>query len=116
MWTEKQVKETAAKLAVIAHKEIKKQMKWQPSCKRGSSKWSYTATVPDPAVLFALFNLEAGGKQWKQKKLALAEFQDALGYIRVSCRYNYLSMTGEHVNLRFDSEALSWSVSGTYGI
>ena len=116
VWTDKQVKETAAKLAVIAHKEIKKQMKWQPSCKRGSSKWSYTATVPDPAILFALFNLEAGGKKWKQKKLTLNEFQNALGDIEASCRYNYLRVTGEHVNLRFDSEALTWSVSGTYGI
>ena len=116
VWTETQVKETAAKLAVIAHKEIKKQMKWQPSCKRGSSKWSYTATVPDAAVLFALFNLEAGGKKWKQKKLTLNDFQEALGDIEASCRYNCLRVTGEHVNLRFDSEALAWSVSGTYGI
>ena len=44
-WTPEKVAERAQKVRDICSKEIKKQMKWQPSCKKGSTKWSYTGVV-----------------------------------------------------------------------
>ena len=64
----------------MAHSAIRKQMKWQPSCRRGSSRWSYESVVPHEDVFFAAFELEKGDKKaWKQKKMSLKEFQDVVG-------------------------------------
>lgn len=38
--------------------EIKKQMKWQPSCKKASTKWRHTGIVPHKDVFYKLFEFE----------------------------------------------------------
>lgn len=40
--------------------------------------------VPNPAVMHVLFNLPVEKKVWKQKKLALADFEDITGRIYAS--------------------------------
>lgn len=67
--TEEQVNDKAAKLGVVANKEIKKQMKLVPSCKRGSAKRSYTGTVPNETVFMRMFRLSRNskGKKWRRK-------------------------------------------------
>lgn len=87
--TKEQVREKADKLADVARREIKKQMKWVPSCKRGTAKWSYTASVPNESVLYRIFRLTADpkGKKWKQKKLPVVDFERGVGSIEASIRY-----------------------------
>lgn len=71
--------------------EIKKQMKWQPSCKTGTTKWSYTGIVPHEDVFYKLFGFEKPKKAWKQKKIDMADFEGKIGYISnsVSSVYRY---------------------------
>lgn len=66
--------------------EIKKQMKWQPSCKTGTTKWSYTAKVPHEDVFYRLFGFEKPKKAWKQKKIDMADFEKSIGEITNSVR------------------------------
>ena len=100
--TDAQVQEKASKLTDIAQREIKKQMKWVPSCKRGSAKWSYTATVPSEAIFHAMFNLNADhkGKKWKQKKLPGADLGKAIGDIEAKIRYGYVDSRAPPLNPR----------------
>lgn len=82
-----------------------------------------------------MLDLPSDGKAWKQKKLPLAGFEDAVGSIEasVSClsrmssgkgseklisqiRYGRLRITSEHVNVKWNPEENSFSLSGTYGI
>ena len=68
----------------LCGKEIKKRMKWQPSRKRGSTKWSYKGLVPNKDVFEKAFNIEAGSKPFKLKKLPLDDFVGIFGYISAS--------------------------------
>ena len=90
--TDAQIKENPTKLTDVAQREIKKQMKWVPSCKRGTAKWSYTASVPEESVLYAMLNLTVNpkNKKWKQKKLPVRDFERAVGNIEARIRYGYV--------------------------
>lgn len=83
-WTAEKVAERAEKVRDICHKEIKKQMKWQPSCKQGTTKWSYTGVVPNAEVFNKVFEIEEGAKAWKQKKISTSEFGSIFGRITAS--------------------------------
>ncbi|KAL8951515.1 MAG: hypothetical protein Q9222_002518 [Ikaeria aurantiellina] len=50
-------------------KGVTSQMKWKPSCKAGTAKFSYSAVVPSTATFLTLFKLDAG---WKKKMLHFA--------------------------------------------
>ena len=84
LWTPEKVKERATKAKDIARKEIKKQMKWQPSCKQGLTKWSYTGVVPHEDVFKKMFAVGAKDKPWKQKKISRGEFIELFGDIEAS--------------------------------
>ncbi|KAK4507722.1 hypothetical protein PRZ48_001457 [Zasmidium cellare] len=115
-WTPEKINERALKVRELVGKEVKKQMKWQPSCKRGSTKWSYKGMVPNVDVFNKVFEIESGSKAFKLKKVPMREFTKLFGYIYASCRYNDLTITGEHVNLKWDAEESTFQLSGTYGI
>ncbi|GAA5912373.1 hypothetical protein JCM6882_002574 [Rhodosporidiobolus microsporus] len=81
-WDEDKVKQKARQVADVAHKAIKSSMKWQPSCKTSSTKWSYTGVVPSLAVFYALFHLPVPTKKkdlFKVKKLSHEQFDAAIG-------------------------------------
>ncbi|KAF2492302.1 hypothetical protein BU16DRAFT_542206 [Lophium mytilinum] len=94
---------------------IKSQMKWKPSCKTNSAKFSYEASVTNPAIFHKLFKTPAG---WKKKQLQyspeeFAEFTRC--YIEASIRYDTLSIQGKLVTVKWDEEGSVFKVSGNYG-
>ncbi|KAH7931151.1 hypothetical protein BV22DRAFT_814 [Leucogyrophana mollusca] len=101
------------KIRKAANSGIRKQMTWKPSCKTGSAKWVYDGVCSDPAVFGALLNL-GGPPKLKMQKMPKDEFEDALGGISASVRYDTLSITGTHVNIRW-SDSGEFKFSGTYG-
>ncbi|TFY55978.1 hypothetical protein EVJ58_g7911 [Rhodofomes roseus] len=106
--TQEELEDAAEKVRKAAQSGIKKQMKWRPSCKSNSAKWTYDGICPDPAVFGVLMGLD-GPPKFKQKKFTKDEFQDLIG------RYNTLYITGDHVNVRW-SDTGEFKFSGTYGI
>lgn len=133
--TPEKIAERANKIRDICHKEIEKQMKWQPSCKTSSTKWSSQCVVPSTEVFSKVFGVEEGAKPWKQKKISTSEFQQLFGHISKSvsyrivqvarwksadldarCRYNYLNITSDTVSIQWKPDDMTFEVSGTYGI
>ncbi|RPD65395.1 hypothetical protein L226DRAFT_550726 [Lentinus tigrinus ALCF2SS1-7] len=103
----------AEKLRKAAVSGIKKQMAWKPSCKTGSAKWSYDGICTDPEVFGALLGL-GGPPTFKMKKFTVAEFENALGPIRGSVRYDTLYITSKEVTVRW-SDTGEFKFSGSYG-
>jgi len=116
VWTEEKIAERAVRTRNICITEIKKQMKWQPSCKTGKTKWSYTGMVPHEDVSYKLFRFEQPKKAWKVKKIPMGDFYQIFGSIDASVRYNTLSITGEEVRLNWDGEEETFKLAGTYGL
>ncbi|KAF4634149.1 hypothetical protein G7Y89_g3965 [Cudoniella acicularis] len=104
------------KLADMMSSGIKKQMKWQPSCKTGGKQWTYSAMVPSEAVFYKLFNMQEPKKAWKQKKISLGDFQAITGYLEASIRYGSLRITSNDITLKWDKDEGSFAVSGLYGL
>ncbi|CAD6927697.1 unnamed protein product [Tilletia controversa] len=116
VWTPAKVAEAAQKIRKNTAAAIKKQMKWQPSCKKGTTKWSISVLAPTVEVLKAVFGFPATDKEVKLKKLTMEEFERAFGCIEVSIRYGSLEITGTTVTLRWSAETSQFSLSGTYGV
>ncbi|MCJ1446706.1 MAG: hypothetical protein MMC23_007212 [Stictis urceolatum] len=106
-------KKVAAQSSAV-HKGTKKQMKWQPSCKMGRTKWSYTGICPNKEVFLSLFNRKDEKKACKRKKISISDFETAIGSITASV--GYLNITGTDVTLGWNQEEGSFILSGTYGI
>lgn len=51
-WSDLKITETAHKLRLTIGKEIKEQMKWQPSRKTGTTKWCYPSAVAHEDVFY----------------------------------------------------------------
>ena len=85
-WTDDKIKDTAYKLRITVAKDIKKQMKWQPSCRTGTTKWSYSSAVAHEDVFYRAFRIEKGGEKWKQKKVPMRDFEGVVGSISASVR------------------------------
>jgi hypothetical protein len=143
-WSDEKIRETTAKIAVMMHKGIKKQMKWQvsmepptssnplstcihadpipmqPSCKTGKTKWSYTTVVPHPTVMQKILKLDDDdgkkNKAWKQRKIPRENLLGSIGFVSASCRYNDLRITSEMINVKWEEDTKMLSLSGTYGI
>ncbi|KAK7696161.1 hypothetical protein QCA50_000812 [Cerrena zonata] len=101
------------KIRKAAAAGIKKQMGWKPSCKTGTAKWVYDGVCPDADVFGRLMGL-SGPPTWKTKKLTVDEFEDLLGSIHGSVRYDTLYLKG-NVNIRW-SDSGEFKFSGTYGV
>ncbi|KAK5693015.1 hypothetical protein LTR97_010491 [Elasticomyces elasticus] len=69
-------------------------MKWQPSCKQGTTKWSYNGLVPHEDVFYKLFRFEKPKKTWKVKKID----------------------RGADVKVHWDQEEKTFKLNGTYGL
>ncbi|KAI4841821.1 hypothetical protein E4T44_07666 [Aureobasidium sp. EXF-8845] len=116
VWTEDKIAERARKTRDVCSTEIRKQMKWQPSCKKGSAKWSFTGIVPHEDVFYKLFRLEKPKKPWKQKAIDMSDFNQAIGAITSTIRYGSLSITGESVKVHWDQDEKTFKLAGTYGL
>jgi hypothetical protein len=81
-WTPEKIAERAQKVREICGKEIKKEMKWQPSCKRGTTKWSYTGVVPTQDVFREVIHEDKNVKLGKMKKISTHDFAEIFGYIQ----------------------------------
>lgn len=90
VWTPVKISERAQKIRDICAKEIKKQMKWQPSCKSGTTKWSYTEVVPNQEVFRAVMREENNAKSWKLRKISTGEFAELFGHIEASVSHWFL--------------------------
>ncbi|KAL0950181.1 hypothetical protein HGRIS_010174 [Hohenbuehelia grisea] len=109
-----EVAAAAEKLRNAAASGIKKQMTWKTTCKTGSAKWMYDGVCSDPAVFGAMLGLD-GPPKFKTKKMTVTEFQDAMGYITASVRYDDLSISGATVNVHWKPDEGTFKLSGTYG-
>lgn len=87
VWTDEKITERASKTRDVCSKEIKKQMKWQPSCKQGKTKWDYTGIVPHEEVFYKLFGFEKPKKPWKQKAIDMVDFEQRIGVISASVSF-----------------------------
>ncbi|KAG9550876.1 hypothetical protein KCU79_g13607, partial [Aureobasidium melanogenum] len=95
--------------------ETKKQMKWQPSCKKGSTKWSCTGIMPHEDVFYKLFELEKPKKPWKQKKIDMNDFENSIDHIRI--RYGSLRLTGDGVKVNWDQDEKTFKFgTADYGV
>ena len=108
-------RETAIRLATSANKAIVSQMRWQNDCTQGNAKWTYSTTLPDSAMFYSIFGNDKG-KKWKQKKVPLQDFRNALGDVEITRFDNRFKVTGDGVKVKWDEKSLTWSMSGTYGI
>ncbi|CAD0091866.1 unnamed protein product [Aureobasidium vineae] len=115
VWSEEKIAERAKKTRDVCAAEIKKQMKWQPSCK-GSTKWSYTGIVPHEDVFYKLFGFEKSKKPWKQKAIDTVDLEQYIGDISAPIRYNTLNLTGNSVKVHWDQDENTLKLTGTYGL
>ncbi|KAJ3490750.1 hypothetical protein NLI96_g1219 [Meripilus lineatus] len=111
--TKEQIEAEVEKLRRAANAGIRKQMGWKPSCKTGSAKWAYDGICSDPIVFGALMGLD-GPPTWKTKKFPRDDFEDLLGAISASVRYDVLEITSKDVNVRW-SDSGEFKFSGSYG-
>ncbi|KAI4738050.1 hypothetical protein E4T50_11489 [Aureobasidium sp. EXF-12298] len=116
VWSEEKIAERAKKTRDVCAAEIKKQMKWQPSCKKGSTKRSYTGIVPHEDVFYKLFGFEKPKKPWEQEKIDMNDFENSIDHISASIRYGSLRLTGDGVKVNWDQDEKTFKLSGTYGL
>jgi hypothetical protein len=107
-WTEDKIAERARKTRDVCSTEIRKQMKWQPSCKKGSTKWSYTGIVPHEDVFYKLFRMEKPKKAWKQKSIDMNDFIQAIGAITASVSYLSHSCSNRSMLIMCRSDMAPW--------
>lgn len=112
--TPEQVNAAAEKLKSAARSGIKKQMIWKTSCKTGSSKWMCDGVCNDGEIFGAMLDL-GGAPTFKMKKMTAEEFQNVVGDIVGSARYNTLYMRG-NVNIHWKSAEGTFKLSGSYGV
>ncbi|KAF8267205.1 hypothetical protein EI94DRAFT_1731093 [Lactarius quietus] len=112
--TKAELEDAADKIRWAAVSGITKQMTWKPSCKTNSAKWSYDGLCADPDVFGVLMGLD-GPPTWKIKKLPKETFDDLLGGVSTSVRYDTLNITGTNVNVRYYPDSGEFKFSGTYG-
>ncbi|KAH8118781.1 hypothetical protein DFH11DRAFT_1502574 [Phellopilus nigrolimitatus] len=113
--TPEKIESEADRLGNTIVSGIKKQMSWKPSCKTNSSKFVFDGFCPDPLVFGKVLGLD-GPPKFKQKKIPRQEFEDFVGSIEGSARYNTLYISSSEVNVRYNADTGEFKVSGSYGI
>ncbi|KAI4741603.1 hypothetical protein E4T50_07984 [Aureobasidium sp. EXF-12298] len=116
VWSEDKIAERARKTRDVCSTEIRKQMKYSPSCKKGNAKWSYTGIVPHEDVFYKLFGFEKPKKLWKQKVIDMSDFHQHVGAITATIRYGCLRITGDSVKVSWDQDEKTFKLNGTYGL
>ncbi|KAK4164103.1 hypothetical protein QBC43DRAFT_289337 [Cladorrhinum sp. PSN259] len=114
--TPEQVRDKARDLRIKIARGARQSMKWTNACRMGRARWSCSTGVASDAVVCRALGFPVDGKPWKQKKMKIDEFQGWVGEIEASIRYGTLVITGENVNVRWNAEENTLTVSGMYGL
>ncbi|KAJ7153080.1 hypothetical protein C8R43DRAFT_950484 [Mycena crocata] len=97
----------AAKLRSACVSGIKKQMSVR------AFSLPYDGVCADPVIFGALVKL-GGPPKWKMQKYTVAEFENFMGSIEASVRYDTLELMG-NVNVRYQPDEGTFKMSGSYG-
>lgn len=110
-----QIQAKATKLRGVVYKGIKSQMKWKPSCKRGTARFSFEGMCDEPTFR-GFMRLQEKDKT-KGQRMDCEKFQsEILGYQLVaSIRYGYLMAKG-NVNITFSKDDGIVKINGGYGM
>ncbi|CAE6440380.1 unnamed protein product [Rhizoctonia solani] len=111
--TPEQVLAEAERITNQINRGISKLMAWKPSCKTGSAKYAFDGVCTDPRVFGKALGLD-GPPNFKAKKYTKEEFEDLVGSISKSIRYDTLYLSGP-VNLRYNPSTGEFKISGSYG-
>ncbi|KAF8601425.1 hypothetical protein BDV93DRAFT_445902, partial [Ceratobasidium sp. AG-I] len=79
----------------------------------GSAKFAFDGVCADPRVFGAMLGLD-GPPTFKAKKFTATEFQELVGDIDKSIRYDTLRPTSD-INVRWNPQTGEFKVSGSYG-
>ena len=101
-------------LKTIIQKQIKAQLKFSQSSKKGTAKWKFQGLCSSVEMFKALTGSDA---KFKRKKISLDEFYKMIDCYELSAsiRYGRLTVNGD-VSLNWDPSSLEFSFSGTYGV
>ncbi|CAE6469325.1 unnamed protein product [Rhizoctonia solani] len=111
--TVEQVSAEAERVIGQIDRGISKLMVWKANCKTGSAKFSYDGICTDPRVFGKVLGLD-GPPTFKAKKYTKEEFEELIGEVSKSVRYDTLYLTGP-VNLRYNSATGEFKFTGSYG-
>jgi len=111
--TPAELEAAAKKLANAVKSGIRKQFTWKPSAKTGSARWLYDGVCPDPEVFGAMLNLD-GPPKFKSSKMTADNFEELIGDLQVSIRYDTLHPTSD-VNIQWKPDQGTFKFSGSYG-
>jgi hypothetical protein len=113
-------------VAALTQKGINSQMKWRPSCKHGSARFSYEGLcVPDAFCYLMAAHLsdketrkleDTSVRTAVQKKLTVEQFEEVFGSCGASCRFSYLCINTPTVLVKFENQEGALKVTGGYGI
>jgi len=105
----------SAKLKKIAVRGIKSQMKWKPSLKHGTGRWSWSALC-DEATFRVFMGLQPKDKT-KGGKVPIDKFESLVGTaISASIRYGSLQLVKENVNVTYNKNDGEIKITGAYGM
>lgn len=115
MISPEQLKAHAGRLGKLAHKGIKSQMKWKPSCKNGKARFSYEGICDE--TTFRAFLKLSDKEKTKGKRMEAEKFQDNILGERLyaSIRYDSLRLRG-NVNVSFSPDESTIKIAGGYGL
>jgi len=104
------------KLRQLCIRGIKSQMKWKPSLKHKTARFSWSSMCDDATYrVFRGFSLT--DKTKIPAKMTLEDFQDLMGqHISASIRYGSLDLCGEKVNITYSQATGELKVTGSYGL
>ncbi|KAG8733470.1 hypothetical protein FRC10_012324 [Ceratobasidium sp. 414] len=108
-----QIQAEVDRIADMINKGIRKQMS-RKSCKHGGATYAFDGVCPDPRVFGALLKLD-GPPKFKMRKYTKDEFQEMVGEVEKSVRYDTLYLTSD-VNVRYNPDTGAFKTSGSYGI
>jgi DUF438 domain-containing protein len=105
----------AEKLKTMASQQIKRQMKWKPSCKHGTSRFSWSG-ISDEHTFRSFMGLSPKDKV-KGGRLSIEKFENLVGKeITASIRYGHLRLKGETVNITYKQADNEIKITGGYGL
>lgn len=110
-----QLEAQAAQLRQRMAQGIQNQMKWKPSCKRGTARFSYEGHCDEPTfrVLMKLTDKE----KTKGKRMEASQFQDLVleESLSANIRYGALYLCG-NINVSYSPADNTIKVTGGYGM
>ncbi|KAF2631536.1 hypothetical protein BU25DRAFT_407188 [Macroventuria anomochaeta] len=89
-------------------------MKWTPSCKTGTARFTYECQVSSPYIYKLVLGLPSGHNK-KKFKMSVSDFHNTVGRPKGKVRHNVLVITGSDVSVRWMPDESIYKISGTFG-